>query len=159
MTDLVKSSPVSPARLASFEILLRVEEGAYASVLLSSREEELNTPDRGLCHELVMGVLRWQLWLDRLIEYYADRKASELDVAIRVILRLGLYQLRFLSRIPDSAAVNESVNLVKFARLRSAGDWLTRCCAGPRANARWIRQAASTILSSELLLVLHIRRG
>ena len=77
--------------------------------------------DRALCHELVMGVLRWQLWLDKLIEYYANRKVAELDVAVRLILRLGLYQLRFLSRVPASAAVNESVNLVNFARLRSAG--------------------------------------
>jgi 16S rRNA (cytosine967-C5)-methyltransferase len=68
-----------------------------------------------------MGVLRWQLWLDKLIEYYASRKVTELDDAVRLILRLGLYQLRFLSRVPASAAVNESVNLVKFARLRSAG--------------------------------------
>jgi 16S rRNA (cytosine967-C5)-methyltransferase len=118
--DLAKSSPISPARLAAFEILLRVEEGAYASILLNSKEAALDVLDRGLTHELVMGVLRWQLWLDRLIEYYSGRKASDLDLAIRVILHLGLYQLRFLSRIPDSAAVNESVNLAKFARLRSA---------------------------------------
>jgi 16S rRNA (cytosine967-C5)-methyltransferase len=117
---LVKSNSVTPARLAAFEILLRVEEGAYASILLASREEDLNTSDRALCHELVMGVLRRQLWLDRLIECYANRKIAELDIAVRLVLRLGLYQLRFLSRIPASAAVNESVNLVHFARVRSA---------------------------------------
>jgi 16S rRNA (cytosine967-C5)-methyltransferase len=122
--DLARSSSVSaaisPARRAAFEILLRVEEGAYASVLLATREQELTPLDRALCHELVMGVLRWQLWLDKLIEYYANRKVAELDVAVRLILRLGLYQLRFLSRVPASAAVNESVNLVNFARFRSA---------------------------------------
>jgi 16S rRNA (cytosine967-C5)-methyltransferase len=118
---LVKSNSVSPARLVAFEILLRVEAGAYASVLLASQEAELKAPDRALCHELVMGVLRRQLWLDRLIEYYANRKVSELDVAVSVVLRLGLYQLRFLSRVPAAAAVNDSVNLVHFARLRSAG--------------------------------------
>jgi 16S rRNA (cytosine967-C5)-methyltransferase len=117
---LVKFNPVSPARLAAFEILLRVEEGAYATVLLAAKEEELKPLDRALCHELVMGVLRRQLWLDRLIEYYANRKVAELDAAVRIVLRLGLYQLRFLSRVPASAAVNESVNLVYFARLRSA---------------------------------------
>ena len=67
-----------------------------------------------------MGVLRWQLWLDKLIEYYANRKVDQLDLGVRLILRLGLYQLRFLSRVPPSAAVNESVKLVNFARLRSA---------------------------------------
>ena len=124
MIALAKSSSISPARLAAFEILVRVEEGAYASVLLNSKEEELGALDRGLTHELVMGVLRWQLWLDRLIEYYSGRKVADLDLAIRVLLRLGLYQLRFLSRIPSSAAVNESVNLAKFARLRSAAPFV-----------------------------------
>ncbi|MDQ5845915.1 MAG: 16S rRNA (cytosine(967)-C(5))-methyltransferase RsmB [Acidobacteriota bacterium] len=121
MSALVKSSSISPARVAAFEILQRVEEGAFASVLLAARADELSPPDRALCYELVMGVLRRQLWLDRLIEYYAGRKAADLDSAIRLILRLGIYQLRFLSRVPASAAVNDSVNLVKLARLRSAG--------------------------------------
>jgi 16S rRNA (cytosine967-C5)-methyltransferase len=118
---LAKSSPVSPARLAAFEILLRVEDGAYASILLAQKEPELEPRDRALLHELVMGVLRWQLWLDRLAEYFTKRPTNDLDVAIRLILRLGLYQLRFLSRVPASAIVNESVNLVHRARLRSAG--------------------------------------
>jgi 16S rRNA (cytosine967-C5)-methyltransferase len=121
---LVKSKPVSPARRAAFEILLRVADGAYASVLLASRAEELGPQDRALCHELVMGVLRRQLWLDRLAELYSNRKVADLDEAVRIVLRLGLYQLRFLSRVPASAAVNESVNLVHFARLRSAGSFV-----------------------------------
>jgi 16S rRNA (cytosine967-C5)-methyltransferase len=118
---LVKTNSVSPARLAAFEILLRVEGGAYASILLAQKEPGLEPRDRALCHELVMGVLRWQLWLDRLAEYFTKRPTDDLDVAIRLILRLGLYQLRFLSRVPVSAIVNESVNLVRRARLRSAG--------------------------------------
>lgn len=120
----MKSNSVSPARLTAFEILRRVGEGAYASVLLASREDELSPPDRALCHELVMGVLRRQLWLDRLVERYANRKVAGLDESVRIILRIGLYQLRFLSRVPASAAVNESVNLVHFARLRSAGSFV-----------------------------------
>jgi 16S rRNA (cytosine967-C5)-methyltransferase len=118
---LAKSSAVSPARLAAFEILLRVEKGAYASVLLASREGQLNPPDRALIHELVLGVLRNQLWLDRLAEHYTGRKSEQMDLEVRVILRLGFYQLRFLSRVPASAAINESVNLATAARKRSAG--------------------------------------
>jgi len=111
----------SPARLLAFEVLRRVEESsAFASVLLAAREEELKPNDRGLCHELVMGVLRRRLWLDRLIAYYAKREPERLDLAVRIALRLGLYQLRCLSRIPASAAVNESVKLVRAARIRSA---------------------------------------
>lgn len=120
----MKSNSVTPARLAAFEILRRVEEGAYASVLLASREGELKPADRALAHELVMGVLRRQLWLDRLLEHYSNRNVADLDSAVRIALRLGLYQLRFLTRVPASAAVNESVNLVHFARLRSAGSFV-----------------------------------
>ncbi len=118
---MVKSNSVSPARLAAFEVLRRVQEGAYASAVLATIENELKPADRALCHELVMGVLRRQLWLDRLTELYAKRKVAELDDSVRLVLRLGLYQLRFLSRVPASAAVNESVNLIHHARLRSAG--------------------------------------
>lgn len=116
---------VSPARLAAFKILERVAEGgAYASALLAAQAEKLQQSDRSLCHELVLGVLRRQLWLDCLIEHYAKRDPQRLDVAVRLALRLGLYQLRFLSRVPASAAVNESVNLVRAARLRSAGSFV-----------------------------------
>jgi 16S rRNA (cytosine967-C5)-methyltransferase len=116
-----KDASASPARLAAFDILRRVEEeSAFASVLLAVKEEGLQPNDRSLCHELVMGVLRRQLWLDCLIAHYANRAVERLDLEVRVALRLGLYQLRFLSRVPASAAVNESVKLVRIARLRSA---------------------------------------
>jgi 16S rRNA (cytosine967-C5)-methyltransferase len=121
-----RADAVSPARAAAFEILRRVEaEGAFASVLLASiAEEGLSAQDRALCHELVLGTLRWQLWLDHLISYYARRSADKLDAPVRLVLRLGLYQLRFLSRIPASAAVNESVKLVRRARVRSADSFV-----------------------------------
>ncbi|HEV7842297.1 MAG TPA: transcription antitermination factor NusB, partial [Pyrinomonadaceae bacterium] len=112
---------VSPARRVAFEILRRVdEEGAFASVLLASNEDEMRAEDRALAYEIVLGVLRRQLWLDFLIEHYTGRSASKLDAPVRRALRIGLYQLRFLSRIPASAVVNESVNLAYFSRVRSA---------------------------------------
>jgi 16S rRNA (cytosine967-C5)-methyltransferase len=113
--------PLSPARRAAFEILRRVEdESAYASSLLATMDERLRDDDRSLCHELVLGVLRQQLWLDRALEHFANRRLESVDLPVRLALRLGLYQLRFLSRIPPSAAVNESVNLVRAAGLKSA---------------------------------------
>lgn len=116
---------VSASRRAASEILRRVEdEGAFAAVLLASAGEELRADDRALCYELVLGVLRRQLWLDKLIEHYAGRSAASLDAPVRRALRLGLYQLRFLTRIPASAAVNESVNLAHAARLRSAANFI-----------------------------------
>jgi 16S rRNA (cytosine967-C5)-methyltransferase len=121
-----KAEGVSPARAAAFEILRRVEtEGAFAAILLASDAlEELSAQDRSLCHELVLGTLRRQLWLDHLIEYYARRRADGMDAPVRLVLRMGLYQLRFLSRIPPSAAVNEAVKLVRRARVRSADSFV-----------------------------------
>ena len=117
---------VSPARLAAFEVLRRVEEeGAFASVLLAALDEEkMRANDRALCYELVLGVLRRQLWLDHLIEHFAARDASRLDAPVRRALRLGLYQLRFLTRIPPSAVVNESVNLAYRSRVSSAASFI-----------------------------------
>jgi 16S rRNA (cytosine967-C5)-methyltransferase len=120
------SHRVSAARRVAAEILRRVEEdGAFAAPLLAgSVAGELRADDRALCYELVLGCLRRQLWLDRLAEQLSGRKASTLDAPVRRALRLGLYQLRFLSRVPASAAVNESVKLVYEARLRSAAGFV-----------------------------------
>lgn len=121
---MAKPGSVSAARRTAFEILRRVDDGAFASVLLASKEESLDPADRALTHELVLGVLRNQLWLDRLADHYSNRKSGQLDMEVRLILRLGMYQLRFLSRVPPSAAVNESVNLAGVARKRSAGGFI-----------------------------------
>lgn len=120
------SSAVSNARAAAFRILRRVEEeDAFASVLLATDEAtEMRAEDRALCYELVMGCLRWQLRLDSLIEHYAGRSAESLDTPVRRALRLGLYQLRFLTRIPASAVVSESVKLAYASRVRSAAGFI-----------------------------------
>ncbi|HZS06031.1 MAG TPA: 16S rRNA (cytosine(967)-C(5))-methyltransferase RsmB [Blastocatellia bacterium] len=113
---------VSAARRAAFEILLRVEaEDAYAGNLLSSaRYSGLSREDHALAQELTLGVLRWRARLDFLIEHYARRKISRLDQAVVIALRLGLYQLHHLTRVPPHAAVNESVNLIREQKLKSA---------------------------------------
>lgn len=120
MTSPKKQSQrrVSPARLSAFEILRRVDEGSYSSVLLANLN--LKSDDRALCYELVFGVLRHRYFLDALIEHYASRPVSKIDSPVLNSLRLGFYQLRFLTRIPESAAVNESVNLIYRARVSSA---------------------------------------
>lgn len=110
---------ISPARTAAFDVLLRIEkERSFSSVVLPLYEERLNTPDRGLCHEIVLGVLRRQIYLDRVVTTLAPYK--KLDLEVLIALRLGLYQLLFLERIPDHAIVNESVALVSRAKKTSA---------------------------------------
>lgn len=117
---LANRKEISPARLAAFNILQQVETGAFSSVLLAAEEPRLQPADRALCHELVLGVLRWQLLLDKFVAHYSKRRIESLDTSVCIALRLGLYQLRYLTRIPASAAVNESVSLVRLARLSSA---------------------------------------
>jgi len=114
--------PISPARVAAFDILLRVErEDSYASELLhSSRYAELSSADHGLATELVMGVLRWRSLLDDRIAEQSSQKLARLDREVLTSLRLAAYQLLFLDRVPERAAVHESVELVKRARKRSA---------------------------------------
>jgi len=117
---------VSPARAAAFDILLRVEQqDAYASELLhSSRFAKLSPQDHGLTTELVMGVLRWRSLLDAEISSASSQKLEKLDIEVLIALRLAAYQLMFLERVPDRAVVNESVELVKRARKRSAAPFV-----------------------------------
>src|ERR1700675_1479379 len=114
--------PVSAARTAAFDILLRVEqENSYASELLhSSRCVELASADHGLATELVMGVLRWRSSLDGAIAKVSSQSLERLDPEVLIAVRLGAYQLGWLDRIPARAAIHESVELVKSARKRSA---------------------------------------
>ncbi len=107
----------SPARAVAFDVLLRVEQqDAYASELLhSSRLEALSRADRALATELTLGVLRWRSHLDSRIARASSRSLASLDAEVLTGLRLGAYQIAFLDRVPDSAAVNECVELVKRA--------------------------------------------
>ncbi len=110
---------ISPARTAAYDILSQIERGtAHSSALLPQFESKLEPQDRGLCHELVLGVLRNQILLDRQID--ALTGGRKIDVEIRRILRLALYQLSSLDRVPSHAAVNEAVNMVLRAKKTSA---------------------------------------
>lgn len=117
---------VSAARAAAFDILLRVErESSYASELLHSHTyHRLTTVDHALATELVMGVLRWQSLLDSQISESSAQPLSKLDLEVLIALRLAVYQLGWLTRVPARAAINESVELVKRARKRSAAPFV-----------------------------------
>lgn len=134
--------PVAPARAAAFDILLRVErESSYASELLhSSAYASLSTPDHALTTELVMGVLRWRSRLDSNIATASSQPLSKLDTEVLIALRLALYQFLWLDRIPQRAALHESVELVKRARKRSAA---------PFVNAV-LRKLSKTLRKSEI---------
>ena len=132
--------PVSPARAAAFDILLRVErESSYASDLLHSpAHSQLSTPDHALATELVMGVLRWRSRLDAEIATASSQPLAKLDLEILISLRLALYQFLWLDRIPQRAALHEGVELVKRARKRSGAPFvnavLRKLSAAPRKH-------------------------
>ncbi|HEV8144948.1 MAG TPA: transcription antitermination factor NusB [Bryobacteraceae bacterium] len=129
---------ISPARDAAFRVLFKVEGGGYASDLL--RRETLETRDAGLAETIVFGCLRYQAQLDWLIAQLAKR--PKLDAEVRLALRMGVFQLRYLDRIPPHAAVSESVELVKRAKKESAAGFVNGVLRsvlrkGPRAPITW----------------------
>ena len=110
----------SPARELAFDILLDVERGGYAADLLLARTAGIESRDAGLASSIVLGVLRYRAQIDFVIAQKAGRPVARLDQEVLEALRIGVYQLRYLDRIPAHAAVSASVDLVKRARKRSA---------------------------------------
>ena len=144
---------VSPARKIAFEILLQVDAGqAFASDLLQDRRvSELSERDRGLATEIVMGVLRWRGEIDDRLQQLSGKGPGSLDREVVTALRLGIYQIAFLEKIPQSAAVNESVELTKLARKRSAAGLVNavlRKC-GPGGSRQ--KMGAAPLHDAELL--------
>ena len=108
---------LSRARQVAFDVLRKVETGGYASDLLLKYSANLESRDASLASEIVFGCLRYQAQLDHLIDLLAT---GSLDAEVRIALRMGIYQLRYLERVPPHAAVSESVDLVKRAKKSSA---------------------------------------
>jgi 16S rRNA (cytosine967-C5)-methyltransferase len=112
---------MSPAREIAFRVLQKVAKGGYATDLL--RREKADTRDIALAESIVLGCLRFQSQLDFLIGFFSG-KSGKLDEEVRIALRMGIYQLRYLDRIPAHAAVTDSVDLVKLAHKRSAAGFV-----------------------------------
>lgn len=116
-----RASVVSPARAATFSVLLRVfEDGAYADRALRSAAAGLDARDRALAQRLTFGAVQRVRTLDHAIETLGRRRIARLDPPVRAALRLGAYQLGFVDGVPRYAAVNESVELVREAGLERA---------------------------------------
>ena len=115
--------PVAISRTIAFEVLRKVESGGYASDLLLTHSAALDARDAGLAAEIVFGVLRYRAQLDFLIQHHAGR-ARKLDIEVRIALRMGFYQIRYLERVPAHAAVKDSVELVKRAHKSSAAGFV-----------------------------------
>ncbi len=127
-TGAAKSAPknrteeISSARKAAFNILLAVERGqSHSDDLLRGKSvNALSEPDRNLATALVLGVLRWQIQLDRQLQALLTRPYGKLDSAVLIALRLGAFQVLHMDRIPAYAAIDDSVELAKHAGHRFA---------------------------------------
>jgi 16S rRNA (cytosine967-C5)-methyltransferase len=128
---------VAPARRAAYEVVRRVfEQEAYADRAFATAAEGLDERDRGLAQRLAYGTVQRVRTLDHAIETLGRRPVRKLDPPVRAALRLGAYQLAYLDSVPAHAAVNESVELVRAARLERAVPFtnavLRRLAAGIR---------------------------
>ncbi len=120
MTQLFSAS-IAPARQIAFHVLQSVSGGAYASDALRASSQKLSARDAGLAAQIVFGTLRFQAQLDYLIFFYGRRRVEMLDPEVVLALRTGLFQLRYLQRIPAHAAVHDTVELVKKVKRPAAG--------------------------------------
>lgn len=113
---------ISPARRAAYDVTRAVETGRLdlAAALAVIRDAVSDTRDRALATDIAVGTQRWRAQLDFLIAQASGRPLARLDAEVLDILRLSAYQLRYLTRVPASAVVNEAVELVRVARKRSA---------------------------------------
>ena len=90
---------MSPARDVAFRVLRRVHGGGHASDLLRHESQSLDARDAALAEAIVLGSLRYQAQLDYLIAHFSGRPRPKLDEEVRIALRMGIYQLRYLDRI------------------------------------------------------------
>jgi 16S rRNA (cytosine967-C5)-methyltransferase len=145
-------SSVSAARREAFAILLEVEKGHGHSddLLRDAKVSELSLPDRHLCTALVMGTLRWQIVLDAQINPLLARPNGRLDPEIRIALRLGAFQLFYLDRIPDHAAISESVGLAKLAGHKFASGMVNAVLRKLASQSKPVTQSAENLSAAEL---------
>lgn len=140
---------ISPARQVAFDVLRKVQQGGYASDLLLQRSTQLDSRDAALASEIVFGCLRYQAQLDFLI---ARRVRRAPDPEVQIALRMGIYQIRYLDRIPPHAAVGESVELVKRAHKASAAGLVNAVLRKmDRAPVAWPDRATELSMPAWLL--------
>ena len=117
---------IGPARTAAYHALRVIadERSDLPTALSRGREHLVDERDRALAAEIITGTLRWQRTLDHLIAYFANRRVAKIDADVLNVLRLSLYQLLHLDRVPASAVVDDAVDLVRQARRPSAAGFV-----------------------------------
>ena len=140
----------NPRQIAARVLSQRLNSGEFTENLLETAlaTARLSPVDRGLCHELVCGVVRWQATLDCLIA----RKTTpgrEQRPALQNLLRLGLYQIFWLDRIPPHAAVHETVELAKRAGYHTQAGFINAVLRGYLRETDEIRKILADMKVSQ----------
>lgn len=106
---------VLAARELAWEILQRVEDGAFADALLGHElgRQNLESRDQALVTRIVYGTIAWQGYLDHLLEAFSRRPLASLEPPIRTLLRMAMFQITKLTRVPMFAVVDTTVELAK----------------------------------------------
>ncbi len=115
------------SRKTVFKVLLKIEQdGAYSNIALNNavKESEMNVLDSAFTSALVYGVLERKITLDYIIKQYSKIPLKKIELKTKIILRLGLLQMAFMDKIPESAAVNESVKLAKQQKLQKSSGFI-----------------------------------
>lgn len=109
-----------------YDLLVKMEKSAYSNIALSSalNSSALSPQDKRLVSRLFYGVIERKLTLDHIVSKYSKKSPDKLDIEVLIVLRMGLYQLLYMDKIPDNAAVNGSVELVKANRKSSASGFV-----------------------------------
>ena len=109
---LQMTTSIDPVRETAVQLLVEVEKGLRLESLLEA-VDSTHARDRRFLHQVVAGVTKWRDRLDWILDRFAKRPVASLSPAIRQVLRLGVYQILWLDRVPERAAVHTSVELAK----------------------------------------------
>lgn len=118
---------MSNPRNIALNVLLKIEQDeAYSNIALNNaiKENKLNNLDASFVSALVYGVLEHQITLDYILCQYSKIPIRKIEQKTKIILRLGILQLLFMDKVPESAAVNESVNLAKKHKLQKSSGFI-----------------------------------
>lgn len=117
---------IAPARLAAYETLLAVAHGGVdlPAALARARRPLADERDRALAGEIATGTLRWQAAFDHVVARFAKRDPRKLDREVLTILRLSLFQLLHLDRVPAAAVVDDAVQMTRKAGKGSAAGFV-----------------------------------
>ena len=115
------------ARKLAVQLLMQTEkQNQYSNLALDHALDQSNLPEqeRRFCAALYYGVMERRITLDYILRHYSKKKLHQLDAAVLQILRIGIYQLKYMDRVPDAAAIHTCVALTRSFRKSSASGFV-----------------------------------